>query len=121
MVEIIKEHDNIIQSSVEKLNALKGIIQSYRQTINEDRINISISDIDRCVEYANYYLNDSSLYNPDIFRFDNTLVNLVDSLRDNDYGLNFSQIQQEQKVSICNEIIEIVEKLIIVNQKMKLT
>jgi hypothetical protein len=120
MVEIIKQHDNFIQKSVEKLNALKEIVQSYRQTTNEDRINISISDIDRCAEYANYYLNDSSLYNPDVFRFDSTLINLVDSIRDNDYGLNLSQIQQEQKVLICNEIIEIVDKLIIVNQKMKL-
>jgi len=119
MVEIINEHDNIIQNSIEKLNTLKEIVQSYLQTTNEDRINISISDINRCVEYANYYLNDSTLYNPDVFRFDNTLVNLVDSIRDNDYGLNLSQIQQQQKVTICIEIIEIVEKLIIANQKMK--
>ena len=119
MVEIINEHDNIIQNSIEKLNTLKEIVQSYLQTTNEDRINISISDINRCVEYANYYLNDSTLYNPDVFRFDNTLVNLVDSIRDNDYGLNLSQIQQQQKVTICIDIIEIVEKLIIANQKMK--
>jgi len=119
MVEIINEHDNIIQNSIEKLNTLKEIVQSYRQTTNEDRINISISDINRCVEYANYYLNDSNLYNPDVFRFDNTLVNLVDSIRDNDYGLNLSQIQQQLKVTICIEIIEIVEKLIIANQQMK--
>jgi hypothetical protein len=72
-------------------------------------------DINRCVEYANYYLNDEKLYNTTLFRFDSTLINFTDTI------INDESIEDLTKLKnrICEELINCAKDLIKVNIELR--
>jgi hypothetical protein len=119
MVEIINEHIRLIQNAIQKLDDLKVWIFAIEKSNDNRRIQICLSDIDRCIETGNYYNNHNELFNPTVFSYDNMLVNLIDTIRDNDFGILISEKEEGIKQLICNELIKLVEKLIVVNNGLK--
>jgi hypothetical protein len=80
----------LIELSLETLIYLEKFIISLNHSSDNIRIKTCVMDINRCIEHGKYYTNDISLYNPYEFRFHNALVNLLDSVKDNDWGLLLS-------------------------------
>jgi hypothetical protein len=117
MVENINEHIILIQNAIQKLDDLKEWILSIEKSNDNRRMEICISDIDRCIETGNYYINHNELFNPSVFSYDNMLVNLIDTIRDNDFGVLISEKEEKAKQFICSDLILLVEKFIIVNSK----
>lgn len=115
----MEELNNLIVQSILKLKELKKLVLSFRFSNDNTRIKTCIADIDRCIDHGDYYINDISLYNPNNFRFHSGLVNLTDTIRDNNFGLVLSEKEENEKQLFCNELIALVEKLIIVNNKFK--
>lgn len=115
----MEELNNLIKQSLLKLNQLKKKILSINNSNDNIRIKISIADIDRCIEHGEYYINDNSSYDANNFRFHNALVNLTDSINDNDFGLQLTEKDEYEKHQLCSELIALVEQLIFVNNKLK--
>lgn len=119
MVEIINQHNILVEEAILKLNQLKTLVLSLNRIENTDRIKTCIANINRCIEYGNYYINDNTLYNPSVFRYDSTLVNLVDTIKGNDFGSILPMEKESEKHRLCNDLVNIVEKLLLINNKLK--
>lgn len=119
MLDIINKHNQLIERSIKLLEAARTLIASFGDLNNEKRVNTTVYDIRRIIEYANHYLNNNELYSSDTFRYDSSLIHLVDSIRHNDYGISLSENQTIEKENICIELVEIVNQLILENEKLK--
>ncbi|MBS1638040.1 MAG: hypothetical protein JST26_19155 [Bacteroidetes bacterium] len=119
MVDLIEQHNELLRRSIDLLEAAKILVSSLKDVNNEKRVNTAIYDINRIIEYANQYLQNNNLYSPNTFRYDSSLIHLTDTIRYNDFGTILSENQSKEKESICLELIEIVNQLIIANDTLK--
>lgn len=113
--EILNRHNESILKSIELLKELKELYKSLENPKNEKKIQFVISDIESCIEYANYYLNDESLYNASFFRFDSTLINFTDTIINDE----FIEDKKKFKNRICEELIICAKELINANNKLR--
>ncbi len=104
MIELKKR----IEETIKVLNGLKAILIDLKKESENQRIKISISDLNRTLKHAEYYTNDIVLYKKDPFMFDRNLVSLVDSLINNDFGVQLTTEQENNKRILCNGLMEIV-------------
>jgi len=107
-----------IGESVELLMTLKELLKSYMGTHNP-RLDSANSDIDRCIDHANYYLINLNRYTPLNFKFHLDLVNLVDLIRDNDFGIAISSENLKKQNDLSKKILDKVNQLIIINNENK--
>ncbi len=115
--EILNRHNKLILKSIELLKELRELYKSLENSKNENKVQIVISDIERCLEYANYYLNDENLYNASFFRFDSTLINFTDTIINDD----FLEDKKKFKNRICEELIICAKDLINANEELRNT
>ena len=118
MVET-REIYNLILQSILKLQELKILIRAYSPLNDCSRIRNSIAGIDRVIQHGNYYIHDVLSFDANEFRFDYEIVSLVDTIRDNDYGIPLTENDKRRKAILCDELITLVEQLIVVNNKFK--
>ena len=111
--------NNVNVKAISNLKNLKIFISSLNSPNNTARIKMSISDINKCIEHGNYYIENPTLYKPENFRFHNGLVSLVDTIKYNDFGIKLSKNEKNEKLKFCNELIKLVERIIILNNKLK--
>lgn len=113
--EILNRHNELILKSIELLKELKKLYKKIDSFSNKNRIQIVISDIDRCIEYANYYLLDENLYSASFFRFDSTLINFTDTI------INDESLEDINKLKnrICEELINCAKDLIKANNELR--
>jgi hypothetical protein len=111
--------NTFIAQFISNLEHLKKLVESFENANDSKRVKISISDIDRCIQHGAYYLEDPSLYQPSTFSFDSGIISLVDTIRYNDFGITLSIAEENEKLRLCDQLTELVEKTIEVNNKME--
>jgi hypothetical protein len=113
--EILNRHNELILKSIELLKELRELYRKIDNSSNKNRIQIVFSDIERCIEYANYYLSDENLYSATFFRFDSTLINFTDTI------INDESIEDITKLKnrICEELINCAKDLIKANNELR--
>lgn len=109
---------DLIKETILELDKLNKLIKSFENSNNNsNRIQICLTDIKNAIEHGNYYINNPLLYNANNFRFHFNIIQLIDSIKYNNFSNNLSKKDEIEKNKICSELIQKTEEIIKINNQ----